>query len=280
MGHPVRIGEVDTARSRTGSRRHLAFTAWAAILSLFFGVLFTGVTLLTLTLWYADPGYAETNPVVDLGFFALGVVLIGSGFAVQLRTPERHVSGLQQALIGLAALAVAGLIGERIEPLVGALLFLLAASILVVLHPARHELLRRGARTSLLLGVAALAGAVPAGIYAAGMLTLARAAGPSCFLGECARGDRFAEMAALAVAVILVCGLAGVGTPGWRVSAWCAGAAAAIVGLASVALPQVAGSLGTPGGALAVAWGVLVMAAAERERRQPAIPAITGSEPE
>jgi hypothetical protein len=34
------------------------------------------------------------------------------------------------------------------------------------------------------------------------MLDLARQAGRSCFLGQCADGDRFAEMAAPAIAIL------------------------------------------------------------------------------
>ena len=44
--------------------------------------------------------------------------------------------------------------------------------------------------------------------------------------------------------------------------------AAAILGLASVALPDVTGSVGWAGGALAAAWGVMVVAAAEWQMRQ------------
>lgn len=40
--------------------------------------------------------------------------------------------------------------------------------------------------------------------HVAHLLDLARRAGPSCFLGRCATGDRYAEMAALGLAIILV----------------------------------------------------------------------------
>jgi uncharacterized membrane protein YidH (DUF202 family) len=252
---------------RSTQDRRRVFAAWAAVLALALGVLFVGVTVLTLALWFSDPGYAETNPVVDLGFFALGAVVVASGIGLQVGAPERHVAGLQQAIVGLGALGVAGLAGDRIEPLGGALVLLAAVGVLVVLHPARRSLVRPGERPSLLVGLVAAVIAVPAVLYATAMLDLALASGPSCFLGECARGDRYAEMAALAVAVAILGVLAGLGAPGWRQSAWSAAVAAALVGLASIALPQVAGSLGTAGGALAVAWAVLLAAAAERVAR-------------
>lgn len=87
-------------------------------------------------------------------------------------------------------------------------------------------------------------------------------------MGQCARGDRYAEIAALAVAVALVALLASARTGGWRVAALSAGVAAAILGLASVALPDVTGSVGWAWGALAVVWGVMVVAAADWRMRQ------------
>lgn len=244
-----------------------AFTVWVATASLLIVLVFAGVTALTVGIWLADPGYEETNPVLDLGFFALGAVLIGTGLVVQLRAPERHVAGIQQATIGLLALSVAGLIGDRVEPLWGGLVLLLATGVAAALHPARRELFRGGARPNAALAALALAAGVPAVLYAAAMLVLARESGPSCFLGQCARGDRFAEVAALAVAIVLVTLLASARTAGWRVSAWSAGLAAVVLGSTSVALPDVTGALGRPGGAIVATWGLLVIATAERQAR-------------
>ena len=92
-----------------GHVRRGAFFVWAAILSLLFGITFVGVTVLAIGLWLVNQN-PLTNPVSDLGFFALGAVIIASGFVVQLRRPERKIAGVQQAVIGLLALGVAGLI--------------------------------------------------------------------------------------------------------------------------------------------------------------------------
>jgi hypothetical protein len=135
-------------RAAQHGARRLAFTVWAAILSLFCGLVFVGLTLLTISAWLGNRGHTQTNPVVDLGFFALGAVIIGTGFAAQLRAPEHHIAGLQQAGLGLLALSLAGLLGGRIEPLMDPLLFLLAAAILVALHPAGGEFFRRGETVS------------------------------------------------------------------------------------------------------------------------------------
>lgn len=245
------------------------FRVWAAVWSGIVTFTFVGVTVLTLALWLTDPDYAETTPVADLSFFALGAI-IGLGLASQLRRPEQRIAGLHQVGIGILSLGVAGVIGARIEPAVGAVLLLLVVAVLVVLHPARRDIFAPGPGIDVpVLALSALA-AVPAVVYAAGMLHLAAEAGPSCFLGQCARGDRFAEMAAAAITIVLVGGLAGFNTPGWRLPLWSAGAAAILIGSTSIAFTDVTGSLGLGWGSLAVIWGVLLIVIGERrERRGP-----------
>jgi hypothetical protein len=245
------------------ARPRRAFTLWVTILALLIGTLFVTTLALGLAMWLADPSYEETSPVVDLGFFALGGVIVGSGLVAQLRGPERHIAGLQQALLGLLALALAGLLGDRVEPLMGGLILLGATAIAAALHPASSALLRRRPVESVPLAAMALVAALPAVSYAARMLAMARDAGQSCFLGQCARGDRFAEMAALTIALVLVALLASTRTSGWRLSAWSAGIAAATVGVASLLLPDVPGSVGPGWGVLTVIWGFLVVGAAE-----------------
>jgi hypothetical protein len=251
-------------RPPIGRFRRMAFLALAAILSLVIGFTFVVVTTLTIGIWLTDPGYAETNPVVDLGFFALGALVIGSGVGVQLRAPERNIAGLQQAIIGSLALTVAGLLGDRVEPFAGGLVILIAAVVLAALHPMRGEFFKRGPGVNPRLAALTILVAAPAAGYAANMLDLSRQAGPSCFVGQCARGDRFAEMAALAGAIVLIAWLTLWRTRGWRVPARSVAAAAIVVGLASIALPDVPGAVGTVWGAVTVTWGIAFVAAAER----------------
>ncbi len=82
-----------------GSIRPRAFFIWAAILSLAFGMLFIGVTALTIGMWLVHQN-ALTTPVSDLSFFALGAIIVGMGFTVQLRVPQRKIAGVQQAVLG------------------------------------------------------------------------------------------------------------------------------------------------------------------------------------
>jgi hypothetical protein len=261
-------GVVATPRL-AGGIRQAAFSVLVRLLSLLFGLGFIALTVLTLAVWAADPASAETDPVVDAGFFALGAVIVGLGFASQLRSPARNVAGLQQALIGLLALTAAGLLGDRVEPLWAGVVAVLLTLVAIVLHPARESILRpRAAVNRLPAGFAALA-AVPALLYAERMLGLAREAGPSCFAGQCAAGDRLAEMAALAVTLVLVSLLASLRAPGWRLSIWSVGWAALLVGLPSAALPEVAGSLGVVGGLITAAWGASLIVATEWQVRTP-----------
>jgi hypothetical protein len=265
--------------SGTGSICRSMFFFWAAMLSLTLGVVFIGVTALTIGLWAVHQN-ALTTPVSDLSFFALGALLIGMGVAVQVRNPERQIAGVQQAILGLLALGIAGLLGNRIEPLMGALLFLLAVAILAALHPARYAFFQRGAGLSAPLAVLSLLAIGPAVVYAANMLILARHAGPSCFFGRCPYGDRLAEMAALSLAIVLVGGLSALQTPGWRGAARSAGASAILLGLASIMLPNAPGAVAQIWGALAATWGVLVVVTAEWQARQKPSAGHTDVEPD
>jgi hypothetical protein len=243
-------------------------TAWATTLTCLLGLLFTGLTAVTVTLWATDPTYTQTNPVVDLSFFAVGGILITVGFASQIgRTPR--VAGLQQAILALAALAAAGWLGGRIEPFIGALVLLVAAAPLVVLHPGRRQLLTAGPRGSGTLFALSAVAAGPAVVYATDMLDRARAAGPSCFLGQCVQGDRYAEAAALALGVVLVALLASMRTPGWMLPAGSAGAAAVVLGAASLLWRAEVGAVSGAWAGAALSWGCAFVAVAYVQHESP-----------
>jgi hypothetical protein len=242
---------------------------WAATLTVLLGTLFAGLTALTVGLWATDPSYVETNPVVDLAFFALGGVLVTGGFASQIahRPP---VAGLQQAVLALTALTAAGWLGGRIEPAIGGLVLLLATVPLVVLHPDRRQLVSPGVGGSrALTAVAAALAVTPAVVYGWGLLVEARAAGASCFLGQCARGDRYAEAAALAFALVLVALLAARQPRGWLLPAWSAGTAAVVFGAASLLWPTETGAVSGGWAMATVAWGGALVVIASVEHRSP-----------
>lgn len=269
--HPDKAAQA--ARTRTCPANRTAFVAWAAVWTLVTAIPFVAVTALTIGLWATSAGYTDTNPVLDAGFFTVGAI-IAVGFASQLRRPPR-IAGVQQAALGTLTLGAVGLIGERIEPLVGALVLLGAVAMLAGLHPDRDDLLAGGCAVSLpLAGLATLAALVGAA-HAWRMLGMATDAGPSCSLGQCARGDRFAETAAATVAGVLIGFLASAQTRGWRIPHWSAGAGSVVIGLASVALQDDVGSLGLQGGLFAVLWGIVFVACGELRGRVPGTVSIT-----
>lgn len=233
---------------------------WTGLLVL----LFVAVTALTLLVWFAEPSAAPTNPVLDLAFFTLGVVL-AAGFASQVR--GREPAGVLQALVAAGALAGAGLMGQRIEPAVGGLVLVGAAVVLGLLPPRpRWQLVTHRGRIP--LAVAAALAAVPAGMYAADMLRSAAAAGPSCFLGRCATGDRPAEAAAVALTTVLLVVVAAIGVRGWLLCAWSSGLAAVLLGIVSIVLPDELGSLGRATAVMALVWGAAVVVAGVDSQRR------------
>jgi hypothetical protein len=238
---------------------------WAGVWSTMLALLFGGVTSLTVGLWLLDRTSAQTSPVGDLSFLALGAI-IAVGFASPLRAGSRGVAGALQALLGALALSVAGLLGLRIEPLAGGLVFTVAAGILVALvADPRAPWSRPG--VSLPLAALTAMAVVPVAAHTAAMLDLARAAGPSCFMGQCAAGDRLAEMAASDLAIVLIAGVAALRLPGWTVPARSTGLAAVLVGGVSIVLPDEVGALGPVWGGLLGAWGLAFLLAAHWSAR-------------
>ncbi|MDQ6711617.1 MAG: hypothetical protein M3Z28_00285, partial [Candidatus Dormibacteraeota bacterium] len=203
---------------------------------------------------------------------ALAGIIITVGLLVQLRSPARKIAGVQQAVLGILAFLITALIGGRQEPLQESLLFLAAMAILVTLHPARQEFLKPGARLSPAMAAISVLGAIPAIGYAVSMLVQARQ-----FVGPPHHADRFAEMAAAAIAIVLVGMLASLKSQGWRIAAWSAGAASIVVGMASVVFPDAPGAVGRVWGTLAVGAGVLFLVLAELETIRSAAKSATPS---
>jgi hypothetical protein len=239
-----------------GSARRLAFFIWAAVLSLAFGVGFFGLTVLVIG-WFETP-FGVSTPVSELSHGALAGIIITVGLLAQLRSPARRIAGVQQAVLGLLAFLITALIGGRQEPLQASLFFLAAVAILVVLHPARGEFFKPGDGPIASLAAVAIVGAVPAVAYTVNMLVQARQ-----FVGPPHHADRFAEMGAAAIAIVLVGLLASLKTKGWRISAWSAAAAAIVVGLASIVFADAPGAVGRVWGSMAVVAGVLFLVLAE-----------------
>ncbi len=84
-------------------------------------------------------------------------------------------------------------------------------------------------------------------------------------------------LAAAAIALALVALLTSLGTGGFPIPGWSAGAAAAVWGLTALAHPDDPGSEGRGWASFAVVWAVVFVAAVERERRHPRAQAPAGA---
>lgn len=236
---------------------------WAVCWSVLLSSVFVSVTALTLTLWATRPGYRETTPVTDLAFFSLGAI-IGAGFASQIR--RAPVAGRAQAGLAALALTVCGVAGRRIEPFVGGGVLVAAVAVQWALSRTQPRAHRARGPANVPAAALMLVAAAASVTYAVPMIAAALDAGPSCFLGRCARGDRYAESAATALAIPAVAALAALRVDGWRLPLWSAGITAITVGVSSVALPQAVGSLGVVGGAAGITWGLAFIAAGAHDR--------------
>lgn len=238
--------------------RRVAFRIWALALVLVFGVGTFGLTSLVIA-WFEDlEGVA--GPVTELGYGALIGIILTMGLLLQLRAPERRIAGVQQAALVIPALVIGSAIASDTQNLVPVAILIPAIGILLALHPAREEFLRRGpAFSPPLLALTGL-GAIPLVTYALRMGGEAQdLAGPPHHV------QRLSTMAAMAMAIVLAGLLAAFKTRGWRIPAWSAGTATIVFGLASVAFPDHPGAAGPPWGGVAIAGGAVFIAVAEWE---------------
>jgi len=241
--------------------RRVAFTVWAALLVVLFGVAFFGLTSLAIG-WFDDlEGVA--GPVTEIGYGALVGLILTVGLATQLRHPARRIAGLQQAMLVIPSLAAGSVLANDSQNVEQLILLVPALGVLWVLHPTRGELLRPPIRINPVLMGIALLGAIPLIAYAVDMGAAAQElTGPPHHI------QRLSWMAGLAVAIELTALLAALRTPGWRIPTWSAVTAVIVFGVVSVLFPEHPGAVGSVWGGLAIANGLLFAAAAEWDARR------------
>lgn len=250
------------ARSHWTARR-VAFTAWAAIVVLVFGVIFFGLTSLALA--WVSPREGVAGPVTELGYGILVGIILTVGVASQLLAAERKIAGVQQAALAVPALLIGSALAADSQDVEAAVIVAVGVGILLVLHPARAEFLRRGATLSRPLLAVAVIGAIPSVAYA-----LEMGAQAQDLVGPPHHVQRLSTMAAMAIGIVLVGLLASLRTQGWRIPAWSAGIAAIAFGLVSIVYPDHPAAAGLGWGAVALAAGVLYIGVAEWEARRSA----------
>jgi hypothetical protein len=242
---------------RVGSA--LALLLALALLTLNFGVIdlvdgFTG---------FVDQ---QRNPVLDVGWGALFGIVLPIGLLSQVRQPERRIAGLQQCALVAFVLAVAGAMGGAWRYLVLAGALGGAVALLVALHPARHTFLRRG-RVVLPLLLLAGAAAGPCLVYARRMASAQRRHLPPA--DAVSNGlHHWPVLAALALSMFLLAGLAALGTAGWRIPSWSAALAGVAWGVSCLRYPDAAGSEGRAWALAALIWGLAAVAVTEIEARR------------
>jgi hypothetical protein len=230
------------------------------VLTIVFGAGFFGLISLVIGWFQGVEGVA--GPVTELGYGALVGIILTMALLVQLHAPERKIAGIQQAALVAPALLIGSAMASDSQNVVPALILMPAVGILLALHPAREEFLRRGAGFSWKLLAITILGAIPLIAYALDMGAQAQDLdGPPHHV------QRLSTMAAMAIAIVLVGLLAAFKTHGWRIPPWSAGTAAIVFGLASTAFPDDPGAAGRGWGGLAIAGGVLFIAVAESEGR-------------
>jgi hypothetical protein len=243
--------------SETPSRgRRTAFRVIAVILAvtgLGFG-LFTAVFGIISE---AQRVHAFHNAVVA----TLLVVLTALPLIAAARNPERAAV----PLIHLIVLSVAGLatmaLSLTIDPFTLPVIVMLG--VLWTLRPFREPLFPAG-RPSPILLVLVVAAAVPLSAYALSNAELQRIDD----ISEHAEFFHWVETSFYAAAVLLLGLLAALRPAAYRLSAWTAGVALAVLGGASLALPSYASALDAPWAWAALGGSLLFLAVAEWERRR------------
>ena len=260
---PITVARAATA---SGTRRSHALFAAALVLAL---------ALLTLNFGLIDliDGFTgivdqSRNVVLDAGWGAIFGVVLPLGLLAQLRRPWQRIAGLQQTALVAVVLAGAGVAGGALRYLALAAALLTATGLLLAVHPARGEMLRRGASAQpSLLGLGMVA-ALPCLVYANRMISAQRRDLPPLD-AESNGMHHWTVMAALGLAVVGLAFLASLGTHGWRIPAWSAALAALVWGLSSVRAPTAAGAEGRGWAIAAIAWALAMIAATVGAGRMP-----------
>jgi hypothetical protein len=201
--------------------------------------------------------------VHDIAFgLLLGTPVVG--MLAQLRAPSKNVAGQLMALIPFGALALATALTNAWVLSVPWVVLSVPTVVGTMFHPTGRHLLRSFAVSRVdwrMLALVAIA-AVPFLAFAWTNIALQRA-GPTdhALLGH------YGYMAALSVTVIGVGLLSSARPDGSRLTAWVTGLLPAALGIASLAFPDVEGSVGLFWALAAMLWGAAFIVVSELGHR-------------
>jgi hypothetical protein len=252
----VQLMEKESVGTTTSKSRVRTFRAIAGIMAVS-AVAFGVFTALFGIVSEAQAIHAFHNVVVA----ALLLVFSAPPAISAARAPERAVA----QLLHLSALGVAGLATMAVSVTIDiyTLPFVVLVGMLLLLRVPRGPALGVG-RPSVALGILVTAAAVPLVAYALGQAELQRIDTSS----DHAELNHWVEMSFYAVAVLLLGAVAALRPTTFRMPAWSAGIALAVMGGASLALEGYASALGTSGAWAALVGGVLFIFLTEWEVRQ------------
>jgi hypothetical protein len=243
---------------------YLALLAAAAMTVLFLG----GLLQLLVVGWL--PALAA-----ELGIHRLHVMgialLVGTflvGLFVQTYRPTRRVAAMWGSFLAITVVTVGTLafgVGrpEEVVP------FFLVTGVMVLVHPAGRDLLRRGESYSpVLLALLAVA-AVPLLAFAANQVAISGSASDPHYVD-----GHYVMMIGLALTPLAFGIPAALGFAGWRLAAWLAALPMGYYGAMSIAFPAQSGSTGTLWGVAAIGWAIAFVVVAEYARVAPENPTL------
>ena len=242
-------GHAPSGRRRTAAR---VLAALMAVSGIAFGIV-------TVVLGLVDE--AQLPHVVHNTVVASLLLVISAPAAIAVaRAPERSIGALVTlAVIGVAGLATMAL-SVTLDPFT--LPFVVLVGVLWALRPTRERPLPAGRPSLVLLGMVAAA-AAPLILYALGNASMQRTD-----VSDHARFFHWVETSFYAVAVLLLGLLAAIRPAAYRLAAWSAGVALAVLGAASLFLTGYPSALDTPSAAAALAGGIAFIGVAEWEARR------------
>lgn len=238
-----------------------------AILGFFGAVVVAGLLGLNASAQAMGHFSERSHRIHDLTFASLfGTAAVG--LLAQLVSPSRNIAGQLLALVPWLALALMFPLTSFWSAPGGG--FVIVATALLgtltlnaaIFHPTGTGLIRslRVSRIDRSLLALVLVAAVPLLGYAATNIGLQ--ANP--IKDAHAAAGHYGFMAAFSFTVIGVGSLTGLRPDGWRLTAWVAGALPGLLGLSSLAVPDVSSSLEPVWAIASIAWGIVFIAAAER----------------
>lgn len=200
-------------------------------------------------------------------FMAIGIVSWATMLSVfaQLTKPARRVGSLLLlTVIALGATVVYAFSGTLGEWIFEEGLVLGPVLLLIAVHPASREILRRPSFDAAMAGAAAVAG-VPWLAYVVdnSRMQLANVAGDTH-----AAAEHWATAALMGIAIVAAALIGASDHRGWRLPAWIAAGASVLFGAHALTYPGLASGLSGFWAVTAIGWGVVFAISVIRRSRQ------------